>query len=219
MSKKDTQQIEENENQEVIVEDTSNEQEEPLAITAEITEEDVQQNEREYLLERAKILGLNVPKNMPTAKLRKAVADKIANMESIKPVSKETRLKENDIRMQQLALVRFRIHVLNPVKQNWNGELITVGNDIIPPITRFIPFNAVDGIWHAERIIVNYLKSRKYQFMQEEGSNAGYRKNTVDPSKNKLLPEFAIEELPPLTMEEIEQMKQRQLATGAVDNQ
>lgn len=217
MSKKeDTQDLKE-EVEVIASNEVTENSDEELVINTEITEDDIQQNEREYLLERAKVLGLNVPKNMSTAKLRKAVADKISNLDSLKTVSKEKRLSDYDIRMDQLQLVRFRIHVLNPVKQNWSGELITVGNDIIPPITRFIPFNAVDGIWHAEKIIVQYLKSRKYQFMMEEGANAGYKRNTVDVSKNKLLPEFAIEILDPLTLDEIEQLKLRQAATGAID--
>lgn len=173
-----------------------------------------EENNRRALVERAEILGLKFPKNITTPKLAELVAEALSNPESEQ--------KELNVAAQQyqdmLALVRVRITVLNPAKQSWDGEIFSVGNDRIPVQKRYIPFNAVDGVWHIERIFVEMLKSRKYQFMTEHATGSNPKAYGVDTSKIKLLPEFSIEELPPLTKEELEELGKQQAMQGSIQN-
>lgn len=176
-------------------------------------QETLEENTRKYFLEQASILGLNVPKNIPTEKLKETVGRALrSNKER---TAKDRKLSE--IAAEQFedmrALERVRIHNLNPAKQGWTGEIFTVGNDVIPTITRFIPYNTETGIWHIERIFIPFLRSRKFQVMATKtGSDKkGYG---VDVTKNRLMPEFSLEILPPLTEEELEEIAERQNVTG-----
>ena len=153
-----------------------------------------EQNTRAYYKQQADNLGLNYPQNISTEKLKQIVGNKMKQIRSEKP-------KENNVAANQFkdmrALVRIQINVLNPAKQNWTGEIFTVGNDVIPHMTRFIPYNAVNGIWHVERMFVEMLKSRKYQRMVEHsGSRNDPSKYGVDYHRNQLVPEYSIIELP-----------------------
>ena len=173
-----------------------------------------EQNTRAYYKQQADNLGLNYPNNISTEKLKQIVGNKMKQIRSEKP-------KGNNVAANQFkdmrALVRIQINVLNPAKQNWTGEIFTVGNDVIPHMTRFIPYNAVNGIWHVERMFVEMLKSRKYQRMVEHsGSRNDPSKYGVDYHRNQLVPEYSIIELPPLTEQELQDLGANQAANGSI---
>lgn len=182
--------------------------------TQQIEVETEEQNTRAYYKQQADNLGLNYPHNISTEKLKQIVGNKMKQIRSEKP-------KENNVAANQFkdmrALVRIQINVLNPAKQNWTGEIFTVGNDVIPHMTRFIPYNAVNGVWHVERMFVEMLKSRKYQRMVEHsGSRNDPSKYGVDYHRNQLVPEFSIIELPPLTEQELQDLGANQAANGSI---
>ena len=182
--------------------------------TQQIEVETEEQNTRAYYKQQADNLGLNYPQNISTEKLKQIVGNKMKQIRSEKP-------KENNVAANQFkdmrALVRIQINVLNPAKQNWTGEIFTVGNDVIPHMTRFIPYNAVNGIWHVERMFVEMLKSRKYQRMVEHsGSRNDPSKYGVDYHRNQLVPEYSIIELPPLTEQELQDLGANQAANGSI---
>lgn len=173
-----------------------------------------EQNTRAYYKQQADNLGLNYPHNISTEKLKQIVGNKMKQIRSEQP-------KKNNVAATQFkdmrALVRIQINVLNPAKQNWTGEIFTVGNDVIPHMTRFIPYNAVNGIWHVERMFVEMLKNRKYQRMVEHsGSRNDPSKYGIDYNRNQLVPEFSIIELPPLTEQELEDLGANQAANGSI---
>lgn len=173
-----------------------------------------EQNTRACYKQQADNLGLNYPQNISTEKLKQIVGNKLKQIRSEQP-------KKNNVAATQFkdmrALVRIQINVLNPAKQNWTGEIFTVGNDVIPHMTRFIPYNAVNGIWHVERMFVEMLKNRKYQRMVEHsGSRNDPSKYGVDYNRNQLVPEFSIIELPPLTEQELEDLGANQAANGSI---
>lgn len=182
--------------------------------TQQIEVETEEQNTRAYYKQQADNLGLNYPHNISTEKLKQIVGNKMKQIRSEKP-------KENNVAANQFkdmrALVRIQINVLNPAKQNWTGEIFTVGNDVIPHMTRFIPYNAVNGVWHVERMFVEMLKSRKYQRMVEHsGSRNDPSKYGVDYHRNQLVSEFSIIELPPLTEQELQDLGANQAANGSI---
>ena len=182
--------------------------------TQQVEVETEEQNTRAYYKQQADNLGLNYPQNISTEKLKQIVGNKMKQIRSEQP-------KKNNVAATQFrdmrALVRIQINVLNPAKQNWTGEIFTVGNDVIPHMTRFIPYNAVNGIWHVERMFVEMLKNRKYQRMVEHsGSRNDPSKYGVDYNRNQLVPEFSIIELPPLTEQELEDLGANQAANGSI---
>lgn len=194
--------------------------------TTEQTEEKTEQNlhisELAELKQRAKRMGISFPPNANLEKMNNLIKEHIAKTEpkqDTQQLKVDNRSEKVRIRDEAMRLIRFKINVLNPAKTKWTGEYFTAGNDLIGHVTRFIPFNAEEGIWHAEAILVEHIKNRRYQSFPSVESKFDRRKGTDDYYKGKLLPEFSIIELPPLTVEELGELKVRQDATGAIDRE
>ena len=115
------------------------------------------------------------------------------------PAAKKLRLKR-----EGLKLVRVRITCMNPTKKEWEGEIFTVSNNAVGTVKRYVPYNAEDG-WHVEQILLNQLRERQCQIFVTEKDSRG---NKI--RKGKLIREFAIEVLDPLTEEELRDLAQRQ---------
>ena len=115
------------------------------------------------------------------------------------PAAKKLRLKR-----EGLKLVRVRITCMNPTKKEWEGEIFTVSNNTVGTVKRYVPYNAEDG-WHVEQILLNQLRERQCQIFVTEKDSRG---NKI--RKGKLIREFAIEVLDPLTEEELHDLAQRQ---------
>lgn len=119
---------------------------------------------------------------------------------------------EQDIRDDQqknlMALVRVRITCLNPLKGQIKGEIITVANRYVGTVRKFVPFGeATDNGYHLPRILLNELKSRKFNSVTTKKGPNGQLLPT-----QRLVPEFAIEELPALTQAELDKLASAQLA-------
>lgn len=113
------------------------------------------------------------------------------------------------LRREALKLVRIRVTCMNPFKKEWEGEIITAGNNAVGTVKRYVPFNNEEG-WHVENIILQQLKQRQCQIFETKKDSRG---NKV--RKGKLIREFAIEILPPLTEAELKDLAQRQaMAAG-----
>lgn len=175
------------------------------------TEQEVQANEREYWKQRADLMGIQYAKNITLEKLKELVQQKMAE-----PVGTKGRVTVEkyapevaQMRDNALSLVRFKIRMLDPMKQGWTGMWVTVGNDNLTPIKRAIYF--IDEPWHAERIIVEYLKSMHYYLRP---MNQIQQKGQPLPRTAKKLPMFEITELPPLTEEELKALAEQQQANG-----
>lgn len=191
----------------------------------EVTEQEIDTNSREYWKQQAELLALSYPNNMPTEKLRNLVQETLKIRNEAKTNSPKRGLNASigalapEVRAMQdsaLSLVRFRLTVLDPNKRSATGIFVSAGNDNIAPIKRMIPFNA--PVWHAERIIVEHLKNIKYTSLQST-YNDKLKASFDDPSSRKLMSCFLIEELPPLTEEEIADLQhlQAQQGTGQTD--
>lgn len=185
-----------------------------------VTEKEVDTNSREYWKQEAEKLALSYPNNMPTEKLIalvqstiKARAEVHANAPARGLNKSIGRLAPEVQSMQDTAmsLVRFRLTVLDPNKRSATGIFVSAGNDNLAPIKRMIPFNA--PVWHAERIVVEHLKNIKYTALQSR-YNERLKASFDDPSSRKLMPCFLIEELPPLTDEELANLQQLQSQQG-----
>lgn len=108
-------------------------------------------------------------------------------------------------------LVRIRVTCMNPAKKEWDGEIFTAGNSLVGSFTKYVPFNAEDG-WHVPRIILNQIQQRQAQIFVTHKDGRG---NSV--RKGKLIKEFAVEILPNLTAEELQELAQRQAMAKSID--
>lgn len=130
--------------------------------------------------------------------------------------TKEQRAKriarERDIRRKRnLELVRVRITCMNPNKKDWDGEILQVANKEVK-IKRYVPFNAENG-WHVERMLLDMMREKKCQMYRTVTRRDG---NKV--RQGYLVPEFSIQELEPLTQEEIDRIAVRQAAEAQLED-
>ena len=187
------------------------------------TQEDevVVQDELDALKARANLLGVKFHPSISLEKLREKVnaavtSDGAATSEEeakdpAEPKQETIGEKRKRLKTEALKLVRIRLTCLNPAKKEWEGEIITVGNSLIGTVKKFVPFNADDG-WHVPHVIYQQLKERQCQVFYTATDARG---NKV--RKGKLIKEFAIEVLPPLTKEELDELARRQAMAKAID--
>jgi len=123
--------------------------------------------------------------------------------------AKETETqRRNRIKQKAKALVRIRVTCMNPNKADYEGEILCTGNKVTGSIKRYIPFGVE---WHVERMLLNLIKEKQCQVFRtvtHPGTKQKYRKGFQ-------INEFAVEELPALTPEELKDLAQRQaMANG-----
>lgn len=165
--------------------------------------------ELENLKVRAEKLGVKFHPSISAEKLREKIkAHQADGKGEVAPKAEDTaenhELKKLRLKREALKLVRVRITCMNPAKKEWEGEIITVANNAVGTVKRYVPFNTEDG-WHVEHILLEQLRERQCQIFVTEKDSRG---NKV--RKGKLIREFAIEVLDPLTEEELAELAQRQ---------
>jgi hypothetical protein len=109
---------------------------------------------------------------------------------------------------EHMALVRVRISCLNPMKAQIKGEVITVANKYLGTVSKFVPFGEqTDDGFHIPKILLSEMRSRKFNSVTTKKGPNGQMLPT-----QRLVPEFAIEELEPLTQAELDRLAAAQLA-------
>lgn len=184
-------------------------------------------NELDILKQKADLMGISYKSNIGIEALRNKVNAKLAGTEDRTdengneipdaaevPVPKKLSKEEqeqairDDMYTNQMALVRVRISCLNPAKAQIKGEIITVANRYLGTVRKFVPFGEVtDNGYHIPRVLLNELKSRKFNSVSTKKGPNGQ----LLPVQ-RLVPEFAIEELEPLSMAELDKLAAAQLA-------
>lgn len=117
---------------------------------------------------------------------------------------------------KQMRLVRVRISNLDPKKRTLKGEFFTFANEYLGSVTKFIPYGegSEDG-YHVPVCILNQLKARTFQDIREVKN----KKTGIIEHKAMDVREFAIEELPPLTQADLDQLAAAQMAKGGLDGE
>lgn len=162
---------------------------------------------------RADLLGVKYHPSISLEKLRDKVNAAIeADKEEEDNVSeaKAESAKRADLQKKANELVRIRVTCMNPAKKEWEGEIFTVGNAAVGTLKKYVPFNAEEG-WHVPRMILEQMQERQCQIFT---ASKDMRGNNI--RKAKLIKEFAIEILPPLTEEELKDLAQRQMMAKSV---
>ena len=189
---------------------------------------EIQVDELSILKQRATLMGLKFSNNIGLEALRKKVADaqegiieeepvvaKVNPLETEAPVPKEETRGEKTrrLRLEQTRLVRVRIQNLDPKKKDLPGEIITVANDFIGTIKKYVPYGeATDNGYHIPWAIYQFLKNRQFLDIRVT------KKNGRPVIKQNWVREFAIEVLPPLTQEELTNLAQAQIAAGSLND-
>lgn len=165
---------------------------------------------------RADILGVSYHPSIGLEKLREkitAALTKGTTMEDVEvaPVGEETASERKSRKRREASkLVRIRLTCMNPTKKEWEGEIITAGNSVVGTFKKYVPFTNEEG-WHVPHIIYQQLADRQCQVFVTKKDGRG---NNV--RQGKLIKEFAIEVLPPLTQAELNELARRQAMAQSI---
>ena len=190
---------------------------------SEQTETNEVQDELAALKARADLLGISYHPTIGLEKLRDKVNAAITSEgesdsapeadAQVQEAPKETEAaKRLRLRNEAAKLVRIRLTCMNPNKKEWDGEIIAAGNAAVGTFKKFVPFHSADDGWHVPNIIYKQLVQRECQIFVTTTDGAG---NKI--RKGKLIKEFAIEVLPPLTEDELKDLAQRQAVAKSID--
>lgn len=182
-------------------------------------QDELQLDELTLLKQRAQTLGIKFHPSIGLESLRSKVSAALtgedAEEAAEEPVPEapaaESRIQmRNRLRKEASALVRVRVTCMNPNKKEWKGEIFTASNSIVGTFRKYVQFNTEEG-WHVPQIILNMIKARQFQTFYTIKNERG-----VAVRKGKLVPEFAVEVLPPLTEKELLELSRRQALAGGV---
>jgi hypothetical protein len=179
------------------------------------------QDELTVLKQRAASLGIKHHPTIGLVKLREkvnaAMSDAPVVEEELALKTESTPLVETKIQMhtrlrrEATALVRVVVNCMNPQKKEWEGEIFTVGNSAVGSIKKYVPFNNDEG-WHVPRMILSMMEERKCQIFVNSTNHKGQKIKTA-----KLINEFAIQELAPLTGAELKDLATKQALNHSID--
>lgn len=177
--------------------------------------------EIELLRDRAKLMGIKFHPMTGVEKLKLKIEAKLgeasqgivtkagsanAKPGEVIPITHDQfkRERASQIRKSINRLIRIRVTCMNPNKTEWEGEIISIGSAKLGTFKKYVPFNSPDG-WHVPHIMYEAMKERQYtQFYNAKGPRGEKIR------KGKLMPEFSIEVMSPLTEKEIKDLAQRQ---------
>ena len=113
------------------------------------------------------------------------------------------------IRREALKLVRIRVTCMNQNKKDWLGEVFSFSNSAIAAVKKYVPFNAEEG-YHVPQCLLNVIRERKYQVPYKDKSSG------KEITRMRLVPEFAIEIMDPLSPAELKDLATRQAMSRSV---
>ena len=166
-------------------------------------------SELDLLKQQADTLGIKYSPNIGVETLKNKIS---AVIEA--PTEEKTETQKVDARQalwnDAMRLVRLEIHNVNPAKSSLKGEFYTVANKIIGKVTKFVPYGDAGKSYHVPNCIYQLLEEKKYLAFRDDSS-------APNGKKTELIPEFNNKVLPPLTQEELEELKKAQLAGNHID--
>jgi hypothetical protein len=196
-------------------------------------------NELTLLKERATAMGISYSPNIGVVALRAKVDEKLngtkddaeaegaldeqdspevdpapdAKPAKVLTKSEQVMVERMKQRKEQLRLVRVRITNLNPAKKDLRGEIFTVANAYVGTQRKYIPYGEESDVgYHMPFIIYNELKDRKFVSIKTRKGPNGQQ--IVD---QRIVSEFAVELLEPLTEAELAKLASAQAAAAGTD--
>lgn len=124
--------------------------------------------------------------------------------------------KRQEMHDEYMRLIRCRITNMDPKKKDLQGEIFTVANEMLGTVKKFIPYGEFsDNGYHIPYWLFLEISDRRFLNIRTSKDKAsGQIKVQTGWAK-----EFAIEVLPPLTQEELDNLATAQLAAGSVERE
>lgn len=174
---------------------------------------------KDKLRENGKILGLEFSPNEGIPSMRQkllearhVLLEDTANLAAEADLPVDEQAAKRKLRLENTKLVRIQIACLNPAKSELPGEIFTVHNDIVGTIKKFVPYNEAGEAYHVPMMLLKFLKRKKYLQIKDPP------KGSRNPPSTKMVPEFAITLLDPLTKKELDELARAQGAAESSED-
>jgi hypothetical protein len=157
---------------------------------------------------RAKVYSLEAERQRITSEALNPLAGDKAGATPSKHMTKRDLVRKN-----ALKLVRVRIANMDPKKKDLPGEVLSVANRYIGTVKKYIPYTAeqTENGYHIPQVLYDELDSRRYLHIRTfKDRQTGQQRQETSWQK-----EFALEVLPPLTIQELAELKAAQQARGS----
>lgn len=170
-----------------------------------MTEEN--KTELELLKERADSLGVEYKSNVSTKTLTKLIREFEEQEEQDDGLTDNERIKRT--LDEATKLVRVIITPMDSTKRDYQGDVFSAGNSVVPTMTKYIPFGVE---WHVPQIILNTIKEKVMNKFIAKKDERGREYREYQEAKA-----YSIQELPPLTKEELQELAKSQEMRQAIE--
>ena len=185
---------------------------------------------KQLLMQKARTMGISFSNNISEEALAEKVNAKLAGEPAPKEAAPTLNPLAGDVAGQaptetltlrqwlvreEMKLIRVRITNMDPKKKDLRGEIMTVANEYLGTVRKFVPFGEdTDEGYHIPKCLLTMMQERKFLQIREVKD----RKTGVTRPETGWVREFAIEILPALTEKELKQLATAQIAAGTVGN-
>lgn len=197
-------------------------------------------SEIELLKSRARMMGIDFSNNIGLETLKSKIAAKLDGTKDeeiqpdtldetteayapnaleigagVDPESTKPESLSDQMYRENMYLIRCRVTNLNPNKKDLPGEVVTVANEVLGTISKFIPFGEQsDEGYHIPKCLYDLLNARRFQSIRvTKDPRTGMERVNTSWAR-----EFALEVLPQLTPAELQNLAQAQIAAGSIDS-
>lgn len=170
-----------------------------------MTEEN--KTELQLLKERAAALGVEYKANVSTKTLSKLIKEFEEQEEQEDGLTENERIQKT---MEEATkLVRVIITPMDSSKRDYQGDVFSAGNAVVPTMTKYVPFGVE---WHVPQIILNTIKEKVINRFIAKKDERGREYREYQEARA-----YSIQELPPLTKEELEELAKSQEMRQAIE--
>lgn len=177
-------------------------------------EQVVENSMKAALMERGRILGINIHVNTSTENMMVMVNQALLYKNHAAPDATIPFTVSTDVavaRKEAERLIRVRVNNLDPTKSKIDSQPFGFSNSVIGTIQKVVPFDEEIG-FHIPHVLLDVIRGTKYRVTRYRKDDKG---NDIPYSVE--LPSFSVEVLPDLTGDEIEAIKQRQLSQQTIE--
>lgn len=180
-------------------------------------------DELTVLKDRAQLMGIKFSNNIGVEALRTKIQERLNGVEETPEVvnqvnaldptpAKDSRRAYID---EQMKLVRCRITNNDPKKNDIQGEIYTLSNEVLGTVRRFVPWGEItDEGWHIPYCIYKMLLERKFHSIRTVRD----RRTGGTTVQTQWVREFTLDVMEPLTEKELKELANRQAASqGLID--
>lgn len=163
--------------------------------------------ELQLLKEKAGALGVEYKANVSSKTLSKLIKEFEEQEEQEDGLTENERIQKT---MEEATkLVRVIITPMDSSKRDYQGDVFSAGNAVVPTMTKYIPFGVE---WHVPQIILNTIKEKVINRFIAKKDERGREYREYQEARA-----YSIQELPPLTKEELEELAKSQEMRQAIE--